>query len=155
MMQLLFPGSKFDFRRTFFTNLFVNIVTGGMDGFWIRNLSDIAINTGIDMYYGEDASFNPTSRRVCSSTYATDENHNRNWLDRIVAQLVRSANKNSCCSLMRFSISPRAQYFSSYNGAAAISSRGSDVTTNRGFSPLAMYSTLPTTRRGRLQLSRV
>jgi hypothetical protein len=31
----------------------------------------------------------------------------------MVAALVRSANRYSCCSLMRFSMSPRAQYRSS------------------------------------------
>ena len=35
---------------------------------------------------------------------------------RIVAQLARSANKHICCSFIRFSISPRAQYTSSYSG---------------------------------------
>ncbi len=29
--------------------------------------------------------------------------------------LVRSANRSNCCSLMRFSMSPRVQYFSSYS----------------------------------------
>ena len=38
-----------------------------------------------------------------------DEKNNRAWLPRIVAVLVRSANRCSCCSLVRFSISPRPQ----------------------------------------------
>ena len=36
-------------------------------------------------------------------------NHRRNWLARMVAAEVRSANRSSWHSLMRFSISPRAQ----------------------------------------------
>jgi hypothetical protein len=38
-----------------------------------------------------------------------DANHKRSWLARIVAAEVRSANRSSWHSLMRFSISPRAQ----------------------------------------------
>ena len=35
------------------------------------------------------------------------------WMAGMVADDVRSANRSSCCSLMRFSISPRSQYRSS------------------------------------------
>ena len=57
--------------------------------------------------------------------------------------------------LMRFSISPRAQYSSSYNAGAAHSGLGNEVTIKRGFAPFSRCSALATTRRARYQLSRV
>src|SRR4051812_41824105 len=45
----------------------------------------------------------------------------------MVAALTRPANKTNC-SLMRFSMSPRAQYSSSYNGRTAHTSAPSEVT---------------------------
>src|SRR2546426_8366974 len=97
-------------------------------------------------------SFRPNSRNARSIMYATVENARRSWLARSVWQLVRSANRPSCCSLMRFSMSPRAQYSCSYNVRASHSSADSDVTTNRGFEPLSRCSALPITRRSRDQL---
>src|SRR5579885_150271 len=55
----------------------------------------------------------PTRRMCDTSTYAAAANRTRNWLATNAWQLVRSANNWSCCSLIRFSISPRAQYRSS------------------------------------------
>jgi len=57
--------------------------------------------------------------------------------------------------LIRFSISPRAQYRSSYNARAAQSWLGNEVTTKRGFAPFSKCSAWATTRRARAQLSRV
>src|ERR671911_1500359 len=71
----------------------------------------------------------------------------------MVAADVRSANRSSCCSLIRFSTSPRAQYTSSYRVRASIALAGSEVTMKRGFGPLDRCSALATTRRVRLQLS--
>jgi hypothetical protein len=48
-------------------------------------------------------------RSATIRTYAMEANHRRSWLARIVAALVRSAKRSSWHSLMRFSISPRAQ----------------------------------------------
>src|SRR6516162_5655718 len=50
-----------------------------------------------------------TRRRAQTSTYAIAANHSRNWLARMVVAEVRSANRSSWHSLMRFSMSPRAQ----------------------------------------------
>jgi len=47
----------------------------------------------------------------------------------MVAADVGSANRSSCCSLIRFSTSPRAQYRSSYRVRASIPLAGSEVTT--------------------------
>src|ERR1035438_525501 len=44
------------------------------------------------------------------------------------------------CSLMRFSMSPRAQYSSSYKACAPHDSLVNEVTTKRGFSLPAMCS---------------
>ena len=92
---------------------------------------------------------NVVRRNACTSTYAAELNNNRNWLARNRWQLVRSANRSNCCSLIRFSISPRWQYTSSYNSCG---SPGSFATTNRGFEPWALCSPLTITRRGRSQL---
>jgi hypothetical protein len=51
----------------------------------------------------------PIRRRAHISTWAAQAGHNRSWLARVVAAEVRSANGSSWHSLMRFSISPRAQ----------------------------------------------
>lgn len=51
----------------------------------------------------------PIQRSPQSSTYAIAANHRRSWLVRMVAVEVRSANRSSWHSLMRFSISTRAQ----------------------------------------------
>jgi len=48
-------------------------------------------------------------RSAVSSTLAIEANQRRSWLARMVAALVRSAMRSSWHSLMRFSISPRAQ----------------------------------------------
>mgnify|MGYP001581913699 CR=1 FL=1 len=72
-----------------------------------------------------------------------------------IAALVRSANNYNCCSLIRFSISPRAPYYSSYTVRASIADDGHEVTTKRGLAPLSKCSALPITRRGRLQLFNV
>src|SRR5215471_21841554 len=48
-------------------------------------------------------------RRAQTSTYAIAANHSGNWLARMVLAEVRSANRSSWHSLMRFSMSPRAQ----------------------------------------------
>ncbi len=77
----------------------------------------------------------------------------RTWLARIVRQLTRLANSINCCSLIRFSISPRPQYSCSYNAWPAKAAVVNDETTKRGLGPLARCSALPTTRRCRLQLS--
>ena len=42
-------------------------------------------------------------------TYEEMVEYNRNWFARSVAVLVRSANSINCCSLIRFSMSPRPQ----------------------------------------------
>src|SRR5512135_1348254 len=97
----------------------------------------------------------PSLRNAFSNVYAIEEKNSRTWLARIVPALVRSANRCNCCSLIRFSASPRPQSSSSYNPLAARSSAKSDVTTNRGLAPLARCSALATTRRSRLQLSSV
>jgi hypothetical protein len=51
----------------------------------------------------------PMRRKAQSSAQAMDANHKRSWLARIVAAEVRSANRSSWHSLMRFSVSLRAQ----------------------------------------------
>ena len=51
---------------------------------------------------------NPKRRNALTNTYATPDRYNRIWFARIVSVLTRSAN-NDNCSLIRFSISPRAQ----------------------------------------------
>src|SRR4051794_37590607 len=56
--------------------------------------------------------FSPSRRSALTSRYAIAERYSRNWLARIVSALTRSANRLNC-SLMRFSMSPRAQYRSS------------------------------------------
>jgi len=104
--------------------------------------------------FANDVPARPKRRTACTNPYANELNHKRNWLLRNHAVLVRSANNINCCSLMRFSISPRAQYVSSYSTRASCCSADSDVTTKRGFAPLGKYSAWPTTRRVRLQLSR-
>src|SRR6266496_1834941 len=73
----------------------------------------------------------------------------------MVAALVRSANRCSCCSLMRFSMSPRAQHRSSYSARGSQDSGAREVTTKRGLALSGRCSALPTTRRVRLQLLRV
>ena len=55
----------------------------------------------------------PSAIRRNSAARAIDENQRRSWLAFMVADEVRSANRSSCCSLIRFSISPRAQNRSS------------------------------------------
>ena len=55
----------------------------------------------------------PRRRSAVTSTQAIEANHSRSWLARMVAALVRSANRSSWHSLIRFSISPRAQYIRS------------------------------------------
>ena len=91
-------------------------------------------------------------RSDCISTYAIDDRCSRIWLECIFRVDTRSANIISFCSLMRFSISPLAQYSPSYSSRASASPLGSEVTTKRGFGPSRVYSALPTTRRARLQL---
>src|SRR5579875_3953480 len=89
------------------------------------------------------AIFVPDSPGRCSassSTYATDEKNNRVWSARIVPKLVRSANRWSCCSLIQFSIWPRPQSSSSYTARGSRRWQDSDVTTNRGLSPLGRCS---------------
>ena len=54
-----------------------------------------------------------------------------------------------------FSMSPRAQYNFSYRYWAPATSRGRLVTTKRGLAPFLNHSALATTRRVRLQDSRV
>src|SRR5512135_1126711 len=83
------------------------------------------------------------------STYAALERSKRNWLARKAWHDVRSANRPHCCSLIRFSISPRWQYTSSYNPCG---SPGTFTTTNRGLAPWALCSALTITRRRRSQL---
>ena len=51
----------------------------------------------------------PNWRMICIRTPAKAEKQARSWLVRIVVAEVRSANRSSCCSLIRFSISARAQ----------------------------------------------
>ena len=94
---------------------------------------------------------------ISSSVPANTEKYIRSWFARIVAVDVRSANRSSCCSLIRFSISPRAQYSSSYSCLPATSSRLKLVTTKRGFAPRwpGSHSALPTTLRCRPQLCSV
>ena len=70
----------------------------------------------------------------------------------MAAVLMRSLDRLNC-SLMRFSISPRAQYNRSYNSCAGQASGDNELTTKRGFSFPPRCSALATTRRGRLQLS--
>jgi hypothetical protein len=41
--------------------------------------------------------------------YASDDSNNRSWFGLQLWQLVRSLNMSSCCSLIRFSISPLAK----------------------------------------------
>src|SRR5207249_10923411 len=48
-------------------------------------------------------------RKAHISTYAIEANHSRSWLPRIVCVEVRSANRSAWHSLIRFSMSPRAQ----------------------------------------------
>src|SRR5271165_290610 len=47
--------------------------------------------------------------RVLMIRCAKAENHSRSWLEANQWVLVRSAKRSICCSLMRFSMSPRAQ----------------------------------------------
>src|SRR5580658_10856947 len=67
------------------------------------------------------------------------DRYTRIWFARIVSLLTRSANRLNC-SLMRFSMSPRPQYRSSYSACAVHLSPVSEVTTKRGFSfPVDMF----------------
>jgi len=51
----------------------------------------------------------PRRRSAHIKTYAREENHRRSWLVRMVIAGVRSANRSVWHSLIRFSMSPRAQ----------------------------------------------
>src|SRR5918997_4079230 len=81
------------------------------------------------------------------------DRYSRCWLARIVSALTRSA-KRLNCSLIRFSMSPLAQYSSSYNACADQCSGLSDVTTKRGFSLPSICSAFAITRRCRSQPGR-
>jgi len=84
-----------------------------------------------------------------TSTQASDDRYNRNWLARTGSVLSRTANRLNC-SWIRYSISPRSQYSLMYTTRAGQASPFSDVTTYLGFSLPSICSALATTRRGRL-----
>jgi hypothetical protein len=56
ILKLLFPGEPFDFAKRFEENFLINLATGGLGNFWLRNLVDTAVSTIIDVANGKDLS---------------------------------------------------------------------------------------------------